>query len=205
MKRRTKNWVVRQGCGIELMSKLPVGKATLVLTDPPYANKYEDLYEKLAREAARILRPGGSLVTLCGHDQILRVGTAMSRHLRFWWPVGMLHTSLKRLPGKWVCIQGKPGLWFVNSRRFPNDTECPIDYMQGGGKDKRFHKWGQPVSWFAHWIERLSQPGNLIVDPFMGGGTTGIAALLSGRKFLGADIDPDCVKNSYERLAEVGH
>jgi len=177
------------GDGIEMMRALPDNCADLILTDPPYEKKYQHLYGQMAEEAARILRVGGSLVTLCGHYQLLDVGQAIGNHLRYWWCGGMLHTTLKRLPGKWVCIQGKPMLWFVKERRRKNDTECPVDYMDGGGKDKRFHKWGQPVHWFRHWIERLTDPGDLVVDPFVGGGTVAVAATELGRAFACAEVD----------------
>ena len=39
-----------------------------------------------------------------------------------------------------------------------------------------------------------------MIDPFLGGGTTGVAALQSGRSFFGSDIDPQCVDTSARRL-----
>jgi len=47
----------------------------------------------------------------------------------------------------------------------------------------------------AHTME-----GDLIVDPFCGESTTGVAALSAGRRYLGLDIDPKRVKLSQERL-----
>ena len=188
---------------IEMLRSLDDGSVDLILTDPPYPKKFEHLFAQMAEVAASKLKVGGSLVTLCGHHQVIRVGHEMSLHLRFWWCGGMLHTTLKRLAGKWVCIQGKPMLWYVRERRRVGDTQCPIDYMEGGGKDKRFHAWGQPVHWFKHWIERLTNPGDLVVDPFIGGGTTAVAAVELGRRCIGAELDPEQYAVAMDRLKDI--
>jgi hypothetical protein len=54
-----------------------------------------------------------------------------------------------------------------------------------------------------HWIRQVSEPGELIVDPFLGSGTTAAAAVLEGRRFLGCDIDPGCVETTRRRLLEL--
>src|ERR1051326_2322441 len=38
-------------------------------------------------------------------------------------------------------------------------------------------------------VERFTRPGDLVLDPFMGGGTTAVEALASGRTFVGADLN----------------
>jgi SAM-dependent methyltransferase len=50
-------------------------------------------------------------------------------------------------------------------------------------------------------ILRMTVPGELVVDPFCGTGTTGLVALAHGRKFYGCDTDPDMVRRARERLA----
>ena len=95
----------------------------------------------------------------------------MSEHLKYWWTIGMGHGgNLQKLYGKQVASSYKPGLWFVkDSLRDDLATTFPIDMLQGGGPDKSFHEWGQPVSWFRHWIERLTKPGEVVIDPTSGG------------------------------------
>jgi len=142
-------------------------------------------------------------VTLCGHYQVPYVAQAIQEHLRYWWIGGMRHMTLKRLPGKWVNVTWKPALWFVKERRFPGDTECPIDLLQDGGKDKRFHEWGQNVYWFAHWVERLCPISGVVLDPFMGSGTTGVACVQTGRKFIGCEIDAGYFEIAQRRIGEA--
>lgn len=51
-------------------------------------------------------------------------------------------------------------------------------------------------------IERLTKPGDLVCDPFLGGGTTAVACLSLGRRFVGCDINADAVaaaKNEWKR------
>jgi SAM-dependent methyltransferase len=49
-------------------------------------------------------------------------------------------------------------------------------------------------------VELASLPGQLILDPFCGGGTTGVAALRLERQFIGLDIDDKCIAQTAARL-----
>ena len=51
-------------------------------------------------------------------------------------------------------------------------------------------------------IERFTNPNDLILDPFLGGGTTGVTAVMSGRKFIGVDIEEKCLETTLERIKE---
>ena len=50
-------------------------------------------------------------------------------------------------------------------------------------------------------VRRFATPGMTIVDPFMGGGTTGLVALEAGCHFIGLDIDPAHIETTKARLA----
>ena len=52
------------------------------------------------------------------------------------------------------------------------------------------------------WLCRLvgGQPGSLILDPFAGSGTTGIAALREGFRFLGFELDPEYIQIAEARI-----
>jgi hypothetical protein len=54
------------------------------------------------------------------------------------------------------------------------------------------HDWQQSEAVFTGLVERFTIPGNIVVDPFAGSGTTGRAAVKQGRHFWGCDIDPNC-------------
>ena len=191
------------GDSLDIMPQMPDGCVDLVITDPPYEEQYSHLWLPLGQQGQRLMKTGASLVTLCGHYQIPFVIKQLSKSLRYWWIGGMYHKgNLNRFPGKWVCVTWKPALWYVKERRRYKDYECPIDLLACDHKEKDYHKWGQPASWFRHWIERLSNEGDLIFDPCIGSGTTAVVADRLGRKFFGCDINPDYVEMALERLEE---
>jgi hypothetical protein len=63
---------------------------------------------------------------------------------------------------------------------------------EAGGQDKSLHRWQQNEKVFSTLVDRFTTPGNLVVDPFAGSGTTGRAAVAIGRNFWGCDADPKC-------------
>jgi DNA modification methylase len=102
----------------------------------------------------------------------------------------------RRMIPKW-----KPVLWYTkgNCDRLP---WCG-DVIKSDANDKRFHHWGQSVSQFEEIVRQVSLPGQIVLDPFCGGGTTGVAALRSGRQFIGIDIDEKCIAQTAARLNNI--
>lgn len=70
-----------------------------------------------------------------------------------------------------------------------------------GGEIRNGHPTVKPAALMA-WLCRLvaGQPGSLILDPFAGSGTTGIAALREGFRFLGFELDPEYIKIAEARI-----
>jgi DNA modification methylase len=67
---------------------------------------------------------------------------------------------------------------------------------------KRFHPNEKPLSWLMPAIMNSSDKDQLVVDPFMGSGTTGIVAVGMGRKFIGCDVDETYYETSVKRVSE---
>lgn len=78
--------------------------------------------------------------------------------------------------------------------------ELPINI-----KDKRLfgHPTVKPLSIFRTLVENSSKPDYLVLDPFMGSGTTAVACKELGRKFIGFEINNDYWEASLNRLASV--
>jgi len=68
-----------------------------------------------------------------------------------------------------------------------------------GGK----HPTQKPVALLERIVLASSLPGHLVFDPFVGSGTTGTVAVRHGRRFVGSDLDPECVDNATARIGRV--
>lgn len=178
----------RVGDAREVLDDVPDSSVALVLTDPPYGDESRPLYEWLAEWSARVLVPGGSLICYTGQSRLDQDLTALGQHLRYWWLLSMQHTRAQRLPGKFVIAEFKPVLWYVKDyrrgRTLVNDVLRPL------APDKD-HEWGQGEAGVSLLIEQLTEPGELIADPFAGSETWGKIAANMGRRWIGADQADD--------------
>ena len=71
--------------------------------------------------------------------------------------------------------------------------------------EKTDHPCQFPVAIPRRLIKALTDPGDLILDPFMGSGTTGVAALLEGRRFVGAELMKKYYDISVDRLKDTAN
>jgi site-specific DNA-methyltransferase (adenine-specific) len=69
---------------------------------------------------------------------------------------------------------------------------------------EKLHMTGKPIALMSALV-RCVTPGGLILDPFMGSASTGVAALLSGRKFVGIECDRHSFDVSCDRLQKLQH
>mgnify|MGYP001583705664 CR=1 FL=1 len=178
----------------------------LIFTDPPYAKQFLRLYQPLAREASRILRVGGFFLALCGGAYLDQVFAAFNvPGLEFFWKYeielagkegGMIWPrGNTKVP---IMTRSKPVLAYSKGRGLPRTGTLGL--FTSNGADKRWHHWGQDVSSARYFIDCFTASGDLICDPMVGGGTTGIACQLIGRRFIGFDIDPVACRISKDRL-----
>lgn len=71
------------------------------------------------------------------------------------------------------------------------------------GGDRREHPTQKPVALMQWCIGDLPDDANLIVDPFMGSGTTGVAAVQMGRDFIGIELDERYFEIACRRIEEA--
>ena len=77
------------------------------------------------------------------------------------------------------------------------------NFFQSGicqGKERTKHPTQKPLGILKHIIEIASNPGDLIFDPFMGSGSTGVAAKLSDRNFIGFELEHEYYELSKNRI-----
>jgi hypothetical protein len=174
----------------------------MILTDPPYPGEFVDLFTDLAEVASTLLKPNGVLVALVGQYHLTDYMTRLETHLSYRWTGAyMVPGPRNRVHAARIGTGWKPLLIFTR-----NDADRGAqpwlldDVVTSSGDDKNHHHWGQNVGPFSRLIESLTQPGDLVVDPFVGGGTTAVAARDTGRRFFGCDIDASAVTTSTERV-----
>ncbi len=73
-------------------------------------------------------------------------------------------------------------------------------WVGGSGEDKRFHEWGQDELSAVTVLEAFSEPGDLVVDPFLGGGTNGAVCSAMKRRFIGCEIDEETFQVARDRI-----
>lgn len=172
-----------------VLADMPAESIDLIFTDPPYDEKSIPLYGDLAKLGERVLKPGGSLITYVGHYAIGKVFDQMENHLRFWWLISVKHSGgAARLIGKNVFVEWKPLLWFVKEHR-RDDVEWVADLIESDVPTKNEHEWQQGYKEAKYYIDKLTMPGDTILDPFAGSGTTLISAFRLRRKSIGVEID----------------
>jgi hypothetical protein len=170
-----------------------------VITDPPYPEEFLPLYEELAKHCAKAKVP--VVAAMAGQSYLPHIYAAMSKHLKYRWTLAYM-TPGGQAVQQWqakVNTFWKPVLLFGESSEWFGDvaTSKPND------NDKRFHGWGQSESGMADLVDRLTKPGQLVCDPFVGGGTTAVACIALGRRFVGCDIDGDHVSNATARALKA--
>lgn len=170
----------------------------LIFCDPPYGYEHIADYEALAIFAARVLKPGASLICYSGQSVLPDVFRVMTPHINYHWTIALQHSgNTQAFAGKFVFIGWKPLLWFVKGKR--RDENYLADFIKGN-MDKQYHEWGQGESEAAYYIEHLTQESELVCDPFTGGGTTLMAAKKLNRQYLGFEIDEITANIAARRL-----
>lgn len=175
----------------------------LVFTDPPYDDESVDLYRKAAKVAARILKPGGSFVAYSGQKYLPEVyGLINHPALRYWWTFAGVHSGGNQMLQKLGIRCGwKPIIWYVKGTR--GDVSCVLADVVTGAREKSHHEWQQAEQEAEHFIEKLTFDDGLVVDFFLGGGTTKVAADRLGRRFIGFEIKPDIAEKAKKRIEET--
>jgi len=190
-----------EGDFADCMAALEPESIDVIITDPPYGGDYISLYSVLAREAGRVLKPGGSLITMCGQYHLPNTIAQMMPHLTYHWTIAYLTPGGQspQIFPRQVNTFWKPLLWFVKGA-YAGSWVGDVVQSAVNDNDKEHHEWGQSVSGMTEIVERFTRPGQTILDPMMGAGTTGVAAVKLNRLFVGIDIDPENIQIALERL-----
>lgn len=101
------------------------------------------------------------------------------------------------------CGEGR-SKWNGGGRRGVLTHTIGVHGGHGAGRYRNDHPTTKPLPLMLELLELFTSPGELVVDPFCGSGSTGVAAIRLGRRFIGIEIDPTYAELARERLeAEV--
>jgi site-specific DNA-methyltransferase (adenine-specific) len=190
---------LRSGDFREVLADVPDGSVDLIFTDPPYPAKYLPLWSDLAALAARVLRPSSLLVAYSGQYHLPDVMAALAEHLEYIW-LGALWTPgpANQVQQRHIRSTVKPLLFYARKPYKPGPWF--EDSYQSEGRVKDSHDWQQSIGAAQSYIDRLTKAGDVVLDPFLGSGTTAEACMKLRRSFIGAEIKATTLHAAQGRL-----
>ena len=173
----------------------------LIITDPPYPKEYLHVWNQLGEVAARVLKPGCYLATYSGQLYLDYVMKSLGEHLSYVWTIALQHTGATQLvhPRNLIC-RWKPILLYrkhdigktkeTGAGKIEGASGSALnDFIGDDYREKGFHEWGQGETAIGYLMKTLSYPNDLVLDPFVGGGTTLVVAKDLKRRCIGIEID----------------
>jgi site-specific DNA-methyltransferase (adenine-specific) len=169
----------------------------------------DDLIENAIREGYRVLRNGGVMYTFFDAHKINRI-TELYKEVGF--------KQIKVLP--WIKTNPVPAnckVTYVNAVEFfvygvkKGSATFNVDRIHLGvfetpicqGKERTAHKTQKPLRLFNELISISSNEGDVVLDPFMGSGTTAVAAAQLNRRYIGFEREPEYVQIANQRLESL--
>jgi SAM-dependent methyltransferase len=166
----------------------------LIVTDPPYAKNDLHLYDKLGETAKRVLKPGSFCIVYSGQYFLPQAMKRLQKHLEYHW---MYCLSFKRngrnYSDKYVINRWKAILIYYKGPKC-RSVQTSVDFIANSSKHKDLHEWQQNVDGFEHLINAFSKPGDLVLDPMCGTGTSIAVCKELNREAVGIDIDEKAIE-----------
>jgi len=206
------NKVYNMDC-IQALKELPDESVDCIITDPPYGINYESNRYKHKNphkpienddtlfipldELWRILKPTGAMFVFYSHKVPLL--DKRVKNVIIWvknnWTAGDLTGDFGN---QYECIAYMPKDGFkIHSKRYSN-----IWNFDRVAPDKLKHPTQKPITIIRRIIECSTKEGEIVLDPFLGSGTTIIASKELKRQFIGFEIEKDYFKVINDRLAQ---
>ena len=214
-----------QGDCLERMMEIPDGSVDMVLTDPPYGMNFQSnrsksgpRYDKIKQddkvdprwiaESFRVLKVGGGFASFCDwrtscvwREQIEEAGLTLKSQV-IW---NRLHHGMGDLKGAFAPMHDV--IWYASKGRrvFANGRpKSVIEDKRPSPTQDNGHPTCKPVTLMETLIKNISDGSDgVILDPFMGSGSTGVAAKNLNRSFLGIELDAEYFKVAKGRIDAV--
>ena len=208
---------LQQGDCLELMKDIPDESVDMVLTDPPYgidfqsgrrANRYEkikgdqnlDWLDDFIDEIFRVSKNNTAHYMFCSFHHIDIFKQAIEKRFKvkniITWVKN--NASMRDLKGDFAP-KTEFIIFFQKGRRLINGKRDSNVFVYNKTKNK-LHPTQKPVDMTEYMLSKFSDEGDVILDPFMGSGTTGVACVNTGRNFIGMELDRNYFKIAEERI-----
>jgi len=177
-------------------------------------------------QCRRVLKKNGALWVIGTYHNIFRLGTAL-QDLGFWLLNDIVWVKTNPMPNFkgtrftnahetliWAAQsqESRPVFNYDSLKAFNDDLQMRSDWTfpicsgperlrDSGGR--KAHPTQKPEALLKRVLLATTKPGDLVLDPFFGTGTTGAAAKALGRRFIGIERDPDYVAAAHERIDAV--
>jgi len=176
--------------------------AHLILTDIPYGKEFLPELDDLGRFAKEVLVEGGLFISFCGQYYLDQCFRTLGDHLTYRWTLASVwERDANVIHPLAIMSRWKPILLYSKGA-YRRTTGRRSDLLNMAQKEKDLHGWQQPVANIEELVKNLSDPGNLVVDPCGGSFTTALACHNLSRRFVGCDVDEECVRMGQERLRD---
>lgn len=187
---------------------------------------YDNFTNAWLGAARRLLKPNGAIWVIGSYHNIFRVGTAL-QDLDFWMLNDVIWRKTNPMPnfrGTRFTNAHETLIWAAKSQKSRvtfnyeamkqanDDTQMRSDWLfpicNGGERlknadDEKVHPTQKPESLLHRILTATTKPGDLVLDPFFGTGTTGAVAKKLGRHFIGIDRDSTYTSAALKRISET--
>ena len=199
-----------------------LGKVDAVVTDPPYGvsltvkTSFWDTKSGKAAPASVSYRDDPTTIAALISEAIpaalalasraaIFSGHRMLQHYPMWRSLGSVYVGGASGRDPWGFGCTNPILYYGKDPYLATGRgSLPNSFSDSANNPERFdHPCPKPVKWMLWLVNRASLPSELILDPFMGSGTTGVACAKLGRKFIGIEIDPGYFEIACRRVDDA--
>ena len=205
---------IMQGDCIQIMREMTANSIDFILTDPPYLVNYRDRDGRTIQndaddnwlkpamaEAYRVLKQNRLAVMFYGWNRVDRFFDAWKD--AGFQPVGHL-VFRKTYSSKSRFLHYRHEQAYLLAKGRPPLPKQPLaDVMDMPYSGNKLHPTQKPVMALAPLIRSFTLPGELVLDPFAGSGSSCAAALLTGRRYIGIELDTEYFQHASARLERV--
>lgn len=203
----------RVTCGdcIDVMRAMPWASVDFILTDPPYLVNYRDRSGRSVvnddndawlkpafRQMYRVLRPDSLCVSFYGWN---KVDTFMAAWREAGFDIVGHIVFRKRYSSKARYLSYEHESAYLLAKGRPSLPASPVgDVLDWQYSGNRLHPTQKPVQPLKTLIGAFTKPGEKVLDPFCGSGSTLAAAQELGRQFIGIELDEQHHRTATDRL-----